>query len=234
MKVRTFVAGIAVLMLAGLAHGALVTFDVVYDPNGDPDPNVGTFTVEATVSPADNAGLAGFSVVFGANVVAGPYDASTNPQGLRNWAPAASMVDATAVPPDFKSVGFSAARAPTAAFPRTLSGGQNSANGPQFLVYGVGQGPANWPVPPGNYQYVLPPTPDPIPAPVLLGSGYYQIASGPEVLSANANVWVADGDDQAAKAETEVNVELIPEPATMGLLSLGFVGILALRRRRRK
>jgi len=231
--VKTFVTSIAaVLIVAGLTHAAVITYDVVYDPSTDPAPDAGSFNVYATVSGGDNAGLSFFSVRLGPTCV--PYD-GVDPKGLQNVAPL-DAVWQVPNPATIKQVGFSIGLEPDATtYPRWLAGAQNVGNGASFLMYNVGQlpGPTAWPTPPTGYSWLAGAAPAAVAAPVLLGTGHY-VGGLPTVVSQAGNVFTQVGEDTQRPAEDiVVNIAEVPEPATMTLLGLGFAGLAALRRKRK-
>jgi hypothetical protein len=199
-------------LLAGVASAATVTYTITYGG--------GNFTVDATVDGTVCNGLTGFKLDF---------DPVTT-TSLVNTSSWAIMRDAMF---NMYGVGFNQARQPTAALPMQLLAGMDPMTRAAYKMPGVGISAVPFPAPIAGDVYLQPPVGlDPIPLPANLGSGTYTGAI--PVLDPQKNVQANVYDLSGGVMEVplaDIEVIFVPEPATMGMLVIGGLGILLRRRR---
>jgi hypothetical protein len=196
-------------LLAGVANAATVTYTITY--------GAGSYTVDATCNAAVCNGLAFFKV---------DMDPATTTTLQNDSSYALAMISSVVT-----NIGFAQARGPTASFPMQLAGGQDPASSVQLT--GVGISSVAFPVLTLPDMYLLAPTPaDPIVVPAPLGSGTYSGVA--PALDPNKNVAanVYNLSGQVVEVPlSDISVVFVPEPATMGMLAIGGLGLLLRRRR---
>ena len=220
MAARCF-AAVALALVVGLGSAAAQTVDVTLLV----DPGTKTYEVLASASLGDNFGIASYGVGL------------SNVDTIVNEGPAAYLdVGGTLI----ALGGFTLNRSGAGVNPANpLAASQDTING-TGLVRGMGQvgGDMQAHVPAADtfVQQVYS-------APLLLGSGTYLgpdlpdflPGAGPAGLDIGFNLFTADsGTDTDAAQTINTTREIVPEPATIALVTIGGMSLLGLRRRRRR
>ena len=209
---RTTIVIAMMALLAGVASAATVTFTITYGG--------GNFTVDATVNAAVGNGLTFFKL---------DMDPATTTT-LTNTSSQGLILDA--INSVTFGVAFNQSRGPTGSFPMQLAGGMDPGTRAVYKMPGVGIVSVPFPAADPGDVYVVGPLGDPIPMPANLGSGTYTGAmpalDATKIMQANVYDLVG-GILEVPLAD--IDVVFVPEPATMGMLAIGGLGILLRRRR---
>lgn len=232
---KKLLCAIALMLVSTVANAATVTFTVDLTTPGQ-------WNLYANSSSGDNAGLAGYGVVL-----TGAVGTLTH-QSIRILD--AANADESQTGP----VGFTLLRSPNGAANTAIGAGQDNITPTPFLVKGWGQTSgsfaANFPGITAN-SAIVGGTWTQFPAPAVgtqgdtfPGTPLGALIAGGTLVQGGllgidsvdartfANVFAGSGTNtQAATVQTRVIVG-IPEPATLGLVGMGLVGLAGLRRRK--
>lgn len=207
----TLVAAVAAFgLVTSAASAATVDFELIYDP-------AGTFEVIASASAGDNAGISGYNFEL---------------EGVDDFTHAVPRgVDNTAGFPMGFTVGNndSTLTGPSLTGTDSVFAGQNtsSSDAPDNLLYEIGQTAGS-----AAAESMAFPVVSTWGAPIQIGTGNFT-GDVPTFGSASANVFDALNQVGTSSAEVNTTVSEVPEPASVGLVSLGALALLGRRRRRR-
>jgi hypothetical protein len=212
-----FAAAAAALTLVSSASAATITYTLNLSVPG-------TFTLSATTSAGDNAGLAAFGIPLTGTVTS-----------LDNVAPSLTVGQKGSYT---GAVGFTSLRSGDSASQLVdplITGSQDAVNAaaPGNLVYGIGQSVGSFATS-GFTPLFAGTDPQAWVSPVVLATGTYTGSLGFALQSPNlaGNAFTASGGAAAPSATIATQIISIPEPATLSLLGLALVGSLGMIRRR--
>jgi len=235
---------VASVALAGLASVSMadpiVTFTIALNDNGQGVYTPGKFAIYVDDSTGDNFGLAS----LGVDITNGVTN-NVGISGLVNQLPTASISDSTFTNPTPDSYGFSSLRSGSSVT-QLIGGSQDTISGAYFVM-GFGQTGGNVGNPPAGYTGSTVGSPSgQYNAHLLVATGNFTAANpvgfGTNNSGSFANVFL---DNDAGNVDTGlinvsgvdlvstqvIDLTPIPEPASLGVLALGGLALLARRRK---
>ena len=204
MKMNHLFVLLGVMVATATAPAATVTFTLFPDEDGP-----GTFNLYADASLGDNFGIASYGVPLIGSVLTINHN---SPQGI-------AMADGS-------DVGFRTLRSADDAI--LISASQNTLGPPPPVTYGFGQAAGTLP---GPLSFSEQPTYD---AHLLVATGTYDISGTTlnfDLFSPDLGANVFDSGVGTTVIGATINAVVVPEPAVLGLIGLGGLALMLLRRR---
>ncbi|MDB5325256.1 MAG: hypothetical protein JWM57_825 [Phycisphaerales bacterium] len=229
MKMKAILASIiGVAALASAAEAATITYQLKLNDNGTGAVTPLSFAIYATASAGDNAGIAAFT--YAVNGLS-----AADLANLKNKAPSAAYWNGSSFA-TLKNTGFTLNVAGDGIVQQTGSQDTTAASNPP-LTYNIGQqaGSITTAGGPTGSTVLLDGSNAAYAFPVLLAVGSYGPTDIPTIGAGNAttagNVFNLAKDRTTFAAAAVYQNPAVPEPASLAVLGLGGVSLLARRRK---
>jgi hypothetical protein len=233
---RSAVAAVAILGATAAAHAAILDLTLV--ANGAATGGAGTYGVYASVdnsSGFQSTGLASYQITLKTTTLGGPIST------ISNFSPKLTFTDSSGTNSD-DPVGFTLLRsANSITTGNPITGSEDTVTPAQTFIYGFGLTAGNLASaqPAAGYDGTSGATQATYGAPVLLAKGLFTGTPNSSVATwfgtpTTGNVFIDNNGNTSAPNSVVLavsGVSTVPEPASLGVLALGGMALMARRRK---